>query len=302
MPALSRPSHLLLVAAVGSALLLTGCAQSQDAEMTYDSWPAASESAAPTQDPAGQPIPLSSYFTAVDAPLIDGYAASVGEIAQPSADGTIVYDVAAGKPIALIASTETVPIIGRSEGWIRVMLPSRRSLPGVPGQPIHASVNGGTGWVKATDLNIQKASARLRVSKEDHRIEVLSPAGDQVITSFPATVGSDVPVGPTYVAPGSGVADCGPAPIQLTAQSETAATYRGQPVSPIFIAGPAPECSYTAQDGADMGPRMIQLSPENTRELAKYTAAGTFIDVIFSNAPRVPEAMFSASYRTEHSS
>jgi hypothetical protein len=301
MPPLSSPGRRLLVATVGTALLLTGCTQSPGAQMTYDSWPATSESPTSAHDPAAPGIPLSNYFTTIDAPLMDGHAVSTGEIGQPSADRTIVYDGAAGKPMALLSSNETVPVVGRAEGWIRVMLPSRRSLPGGPREPLHASVNSGTGWIKGADLNIQRVGARLRVSKTDRRLDVLSPAGDKVLISFPATVGTDVPLGPTYVAPGSGSADCGVAPIKLTAQSETAATYLGQTVSPMFIAGPSPECSYTAQDGAAMAPRMIQLSTEHAKELAKCTPPGTFIDVVFSNAPRTPETV-AASFRTGASS
>jgi uncharacterized lipoprotein YajG len=49
--------------ALAAAFFLAGCTQSPDAQMTYDKLPAASESAAPTQDTVAAALPLSSYFT-----------------------------------------------------------------------------------------------------------------------------------------------------------------------------------------------------------------------------------------------
>jgi hypothetical protein len=280
---------------VAAALILTGCTQSPPAQMTYDTWPNASESAAPTQEAAGTAgLPMSSYSTVVDAPLMDRNAASTGEVAKPLTDSIAVHDSASGRPLALLSSAETVPVVGRSDGWVRVMLPSRRGLPGET--PLRATVNGSTGWVKEADVTIEKAEVRLRLSKAEQRIDVLTLKGDKVIASFPATIGSEVPFGPTYVAPGIGTAECGVAPVKLNFQSETTAGYRGQPVSPVFIFGPAPECNYTAQDGADMAPRIIQLSPENTKEIAKLATPGTFMDVVLSTPPPGAWAMISAGH------
>ncbi|KRF03236.1 hypothetical protein ASH00_15740 [Arthrobacter sp. Soil782] len=276
---MSPPRRRAVLAAI-TALILAGCAQVPSAVAPHDTRPPAESAPLPPADD----LPLSSYFTTVHTPLIDGAAAFTGEVARPN--GSITVHDNQGYPIATVSSEEALPVIGRSVGWIRVMLPSRRALPG-EGVP----VNGGTGWISESGVVIEKVAVRFRISLDEQRLDVLTPAGDRVTESFPALIGSEVPLGPTFVAPGGGVAECGTAPINLIAQSEVTASYRGQPVSPVFIAGPTPECGYTPQEIADIAPRSIQLAPEHLDELAALTVPGTFVGVVSASGPANSEPL-----------
>lgn len=285
MPRFKRFIAIPLITAT-AALLLAGCTQEPSAQMTPDVYepPAAARGTGDTGA-----LPLSSYYTTVDAPGIDGHASATGEIAHPSAEGAPVYDSASGKPIALLSATESVPVIERSDGWVRVLLPSRRSL---PDKPLRPTVNGATGWIEEGDLEIQKADVRLLINMGNERLDVITHNGGKVIASFPATIGADVPRGPTYIAPGIGVTECSVAPLKLSAQSDHDATYRGQPFSPTFIGSASSECAYTPKDAADMIPRMVQIAPEHLEELTKIAPAGTFIDIVVlkdgtSGAPKI---------------
>lgn len=279
------------------SLLLTGCAQPEaqpvPAEPSATSWavpttPPAdpSPTAAPEAGPQG--LPYLGYDTVVMTPLIDNAAQPTDETVRPAAQGTVVFDTVDGKALGILSSANVVPVIQRSPGWIRVMLPSRRMLPSVAraGERTLSRytpeqfVNRGTGWIREADAVIEKGAPRIYVSKETGQLDVFS-ADWQLLARYPANIGADVPVGPTYIAPGGGVAACGKAkPIMLSAQSETKATYRGQSISPIFIDGPSPECTHSAQDLADMTPRMIQLSPENAVSLAVFLKPGAYVQIV----------------------
>lgn len=142
--------------------------------------------------------------------------------------------------------------------------------------------NGGTGWIREADVVIETGLPRLLVDKSAGQVQVISAAG-RIVSFFHATIGQDVPSGPTYIAPGVGVARCSPAaPIKLSAQSETKDGYRGQPISPIWIDGPSPDCTYPAQDAAEMSLRMIQLSPEDALSLAALVLPGVHVDIVDS--------------------
>lgn len=262
---------------LAAAVLLAGCSAPA---------PPAAESVAP---PPAAELPVLNYFTVVMSPLIDGNAARTGQIARPSAEKITVFDAAGGKPLALLPSVESVPVVGRADGWVRVMLPSRRMLPSakpartavVSGGAAEDFVNRGTGWVREADVNITKDMARIAISRADNRLYLVSPAGRR-FASYPATIGADVPNGPTYVSPGNPVAGgcVDTPPVQLSTQSETTESYRGLAFSPIFIAGPRLQCNSTAEEMADTVLRMVQISPEDAKSLASFLIAGMEVDIV----------------------
>ncbi len=269
-------------AILAAAVLLAGCAAPG---------PPAAESA--TQLPAAAPsaaeLPVLSYFAVVMAPHIDGYAARTGQIARPRTEKIAVFDAAGGKPLALLPAAESVPVVGRAEGWVRVMLPSRRILPSarpsgiavIPGRDAGYAVNGATGWVKESDVDVVKDMARIEINRGTHLMRLISHTG-LAFESYPVTVGADVPNGPTYVSSGSGVAGgcVDTPPVQLTAQSETADGLRGQSVSPVFIAGPRAECDYSTGDLADAARDAIRISAADAKSLAAFLLPGMEIDII----------------------
>lgn len=270
-------SPWIRVAVLMAAVLLAGCAAP------------APPAAAPVAPLPVAELPVLSYFTVAMSPLIDGYAARTGQIAQPRSEKIPVFDAAGGRPLALLPSAESVPVVGRAEGWVRVMLPSRRMWPSakpaggvvVSGGESEDSVNGGTGWVKESDVDIKKEMARIAISRADRRLYLVSHAGNR-FASYPATIGSDVPNGPTYVSSGSGVAGgcVDTPPVQLSVQSETADGFCGQSVFPIFIAGPDSQCNYTTEDMSDAARGMVQLSPSDAKSLAAFLIPGMEVDIV----------------------
>lgn len=286
------------VLVIAAALLLSGCSQLPEGPTASpDTTPQVTAPAAIT--PGAAPVELQDlrYETVAMTPVIDGDARPTGEVAQPGASKVTVFDAVDGNPLALLSPAESVPVIAHSPGWVRVMLPSRRLLPtqarpkgGVtaPDRVLKQFVNRGTGWIKTSEVTIKTGLPRVFVSKDNNRLEVISAAG-RPLAVYHANIGAGVPEGPTFISSGIGVAaGCGDAaPIKLSAQSETEDGYRGQPVSPVFIAGPSAECSYTAQDVADMKPRMIQLSPADATQLASFLQPGIEVDVVAYVQPEV---------------
>lgn len=284
-----RTARLAAFTVLGS-LIITGCAQAQAQPIPAE--PAATWAAptAPATPVAPQyDLPGLSYETVVMTPSVDGFATATGEVARASVAKVAVHDAVHGNALGLLPATETVPIIQRTHGWVRVMLPSRRALPtrahgrgGQTSSKLQQSqpINGGTAWIWEADVVIETGLPRLLVDKTAGQVQAISAAG-QLLALFPATIGQDVPSGPTYIAPGVGVAGCSPAaPIKLSAQSETKDGYRGQPISPIWIDAPSPDCTYSAQDAAEMAPRMIQLSLEDAIRLAALLKPGVHVDIV----------------------
>jgi hypothetical protein len=287
-----RQRLLTLGAVLVSAVLLAGCSAAP-VDNSGTAFPV-------TTPPPGTPfpeLPTLSYFTVAKTPVIDGAAAPTGEVAQPRSSKITVFDAVDGKTIAFLPSAESVPVVGHAPGWVRVMLPSRRVLPSqakrtggvaVPSGSLKESVNQGTGWIQQPDVTLTSDLPTVVVSRAAGAVYVVNHAGLR-IASYPATIGGGVPYGPTYISPGSGVAaGCGDAPpVQLSAQSETSDSFRGQNVSPIFIGGPSPQCTYTAEEIAENAPRMIQLTPADALDLAKLLRPGLLVDVIGKPKPVV---------------
>ena len=76
-----------------------------------------------------------------------------GEVIHPKKD-LIVYDSVNGTPIAMlpqeqISSPTWVPVIDRKGDWARILLPTRP--------------NGASGWVKASEQNVEPAQNNYRV-------------------------------------------------------------------------------------------------------------------------------------------
>lgn len=118
-------ARLVAFTVLGS-LILTGCAQPQAPPVPTEStttWAAPTAPAAPAAPQYG--LPDLSYETVVMTPGVDGFATATGEVARASAAKVTVHDAAHGNALGLLPATETVPIIQRTDGWVRVLLPSR---------------------------------------------------------------------------------------------------------------------------------------------------------------------------------
>lgn len=292
MSARKLKAKVAAITLLGS-LLLTGCAQPEaqpaPAEPSATSW------AIPTSPPAAAPqeLPYLGYESVVMTPAADNAARPTGASARPTAQGAVVFDAVDGRALGILASINVTPIVQRAPGWVRVMLPSRRMLPGQARSGDRALtrytpepyVNRGTGWVREADVVVETGLPRVFVNKTTGELAVVR-ADEQLVAKYPAKIGQDVPTGPTYIPGGPGSNACGKAaPIMLSAQSETQDGYRGQSVSPIFINGPSPECTYSAQDVADMTPRMIQLSPDDAISLAALVKPGVYVHVVGGKSP-----------------
>lgn len=287
------------VLTVAAILILSGCAQSPSVSSPASApAPVPSETApqeGPTVSSPASALPTLGYSAIVMTPVVDGSAAPTGEVAQPRAPQAVVYNKANGAPLALLPSIESVPVVGRVPGWVRVLLPSRRMLPSqsrptggvtAPRGTLGGMVNRGTGWIKVADLTITTGLPRVFVNKAQHRVDVVA-ADNTSLVAFAANIGAGVPEGPTFIGPGTGVASgCGDAaPIMLSAQSETEDGYRGQSISPIFIAGNTPACSYSPADFADMTPRMVQMSASDVEHLAPFLRPDIQVDIVSGAEP-----------------
>lgn len=297
MPILSNRVTRSVAAAVTTAFVLAGCAQAPaDVQPAPENTPSAtaSPSAPAVAPPSAMEPPTLDYSTVTMTPAVDGGVAPTGSVAVAKAAKVGVYDAAGGTLLGLLPATEPVPVVEHAPGWVRVLVPSRRVLPSqaratggviVPDGNLRDFINRGTGWVLESDVTITTGLPRVFVNKADQRVEVIRADG-RALAVYSANIGAGVPEGPTFVASGTGhSAGCGDAvPIKLSAQSETEDGYRGQAVSPLFIAGPSLSCNYSAKDVADMTPRMIQLSPADATQLATLVQPGVQVDIV-SGAP-----------------
>ncbi|MEW1813023.1 hypothetical protein AB0284_20265 [Pseudarthrobacter phenanthrenivorans] len=260
----------------------------------------------PASDMFSVPVlPASDMFSVLQAPLMDGAAHFTGEtasIANRDYDFTELFDAPAGKSIGSLDRDQVVPVVGRATApapagveilhgqvrgeWIRVMLPSRVSLPSTADDQLRPHINEGTAWVWGGDVKVNASKTHIYVDKAGGTVTVGNLGGDR-IASFPASIGASVPLGPTFIATGSmPTSACSGGPVKfLSAQGTNADGLQGQSVNPTAFMGPGEDCFTGAGDLTSVLPNMIRLSPADEAELAKYAAPGTPIDVIDSLAP-----------------
>ncbi|WP_018771451.1 hypothetical protein [Arthrobacter sp. 162MFSha1.1] len=250
-------------------------------------------------------LPMSDMFAVLPAPLMDGAAHFTGEtasVANPDYDYVELFDAPAGKSIGGLDRDQFVPVVGRavaaapagvealhgqvSGEWIRVMLPSRVSLPSTADDQLRPHINEGTAWVWGGDVKVNASKTHIYVDKAGGTVTVGNLGGDR-IASFTASIGASVPLGPTFIATGSmPTSTCSGGPVKfLSAQGINADGLQGQSVNPTAFMGPGEDCFTGPGDLTSVLPNMIRLSPADEAVLAKYAAPGTPIDVIDSLAP-----------------
>lgn len=290
-----RPALPLSVLGLAAALVLAGCAPAPGSATAVTS-------PAPTaSQPAPSPVitAASDMFSTLNAPRMDASADFTGQIVtSASADPEAslpVYDAPGGAQLAWLASDQSLPVVGHavgkspsgvhnvtSGGWTRVMLPSRRSLPSQTAEQNRPFINQGTGWVWDADVTTSASNTHIFVNASARNVTVGSLDGTWSKT-FPAEIGANVPVGPTFLATGAAPeTPCGDVALTfLSAQGTSADSLSGQSVNPTAIAGLSDDC-VTATGGSMAAalPNMVRLTPDDAQEFATYAVAGTPVDVI----------------------
>jgi len=292
----------LTILGIAAVLTMTGCAPAPGAA------PASSAPASASQDLTGLPgvsggTSASDLFSVVYAPRMDADAVFTGQIVHSaSADPTIsvqVYDAPGGAPLTWLDHSMALPVNGHATGnapsgvhaatggWTRIMLPSRRSLPSQTPAGLLPYINQGTGWVWDADVATSgAANTRVFVDKAAGSVTIGS-VDNAWHKSFPAVIGTNVPVGPTFIAsPVYPPAPCGDLSLTLmAAQGTNADSLPGQSVNPTAIAGPSEHClADGGKDLTDALPNMVRLSPADAQELESHVVPGTPVDVVSADA------------------
>lgn len=239
-----RRSHRTAAAVAASLLLLAGCSGgSPDPEPATASPPAPSPAAEPTVDPPPPPadcaaaegeLPEATTFTVVrGAPLWD-------DTQWPTQTVTLPQDTAgcaepggpalAWVPAQQLGAPGVYPVVETSEGWVRVLIPSRAGLPAEGGP-----VNGSSLWLPAAATVSGRVSHRATIDLSDRTLTLETAAGE-VLRTLPVAIGrpeTPTPQGLQYVL--SAFSD----PAQpfseviygLSTHSETLDTYSGGPAT-----------------------------------------------------------------------
>ncbi|MGO4856276.1 hypothetical protein [Arthrobacter sp. 2MCAF14] len=298
----ARAAFPLTILGIAAALTMSGCAPALTAA------PASNAPAAAGQDLTGLQggnagTSASNLLSVVNAPRMDGGSVFTGQIVHDgSPDPTVsvqVYDAPGGAPLAWLDHSQSLPVIAHATGnapkgvsattggWTRIMLPSRRSLPSQTPAGLLPYINQGTGWVWDADVAVAgAANTRVIVNKTAGTVTVGS-VDNTSHKSFPAVIGTNVPVGPTFIAsPAYPPAPCGDLSLTLmAAQGTNADSLPRQTVNPTAIAGPSEHClAEGGMDLTDALPNMVRLSPADARELESRIVPGTPVDVISADA------------------
>lgn len=294
---------------VFAALALVGCGSPATTQGDAAPAPAAVDTApvaaAPADPPFSKPVlPMADMFSTIQAPLMDNSAHFTGEVVSPastSGDFVELFDKPGGSLIGGLSAGQTVPVVKHAVapgpegsgapygtpptgGWLRVILPSRVSLPSTADAELRPHINEGTAWVWARDVKAVASKTHVFIDKATQRVTVGSVTG-ALYASFPASIGANVPTGPTFVATSSASeSTCSGGPsILVSAQGTNADGFQGQSVNPVFIMGLGDDCFSGPTGMTSALPNVIRMSPADSKQLAMFAAApGTPIDIIAS--------------------
>ena len=134
------------------------------------------------------------------APEDDG-SGTVESIVQLAPKGAVVHaapgrDVIGLLPGITLMDDTAIPVTDRDGGWLRVMLPSRLSLPSEGGV-----VNGATGWIHVSDVaDLVPRTHDVVVDLVAHTVTVNGPDGSVTVPTRHGAPESPTPPGRTYVA------------------------------------------------------------------------------------------------------
>ncbi|MCX6463304.1 MAG: L,D-transpeptidase [Pseudonocardiales bacterium] len=182
---------------------------------------AGTEQAGGAVDLAALPV-ADTYATVQGAPADPAPEATTdGTVAHPLRD-TPVHDAPGGTPIARVEPTQFgdvwFPVIGRDGEWVQVLLPSRPT--------------GGTGWIRAADLDTATTPYRIAVHLGSRTLELFRDG--EVVEEWSVGVGASdtpTPTGRTFLLgaftdPGQ---DFSPVILPLGTHSPTLDSYGGGP-------------------------------------------------------------------------
>ena len=176
----------------------------------------------------------STHTTITTAPLdADPFAATDGLVVHPRAQ-TALYSAPEGEPFAKIGPTQFgptwLPVVGRSDGWVQVLLPSKP--------------NRSTGWLRDDGLDRASSAYLIRVHTGSRTIELFQQG--KSLGRWKAGVGAKntpTPPGRTFLL-GSIVdpkRSASPIVLPLGAHSPTLDTYGGGPGTVAIHGWPRPD-------------------------------------------------------------
>jgi len=236
--------------------------------------------------------------------------------ARAGADPTIsvqVYDAPGGAPLTWLDHSMALPVVGHATGnapsgvhattggWTRIMLPSRRSLPSKTPADLLPYINQGTGWVWDADVATTTIDTRILVNKMEGSVTLFA-LDNAWHETFPAVIGANVPVGPTFIAsPVYPPAPCGDLSLTLMAAQGTNADVlprQDEAVNPTAIAGPSDHCiAEGGKDLTDALSNMVRLTPADAKELDSLIVPGTPIDVV--SADMAPDGTANGAVKSQ---
>lgn len=151
-------------------------------------------------------------------------APAASQVARPSGPVEVFPEPGAGTPDMTLppttsfGSARALLVVGRVDGWLEVLLPTRP--------------NGSTGWIRADGVAVRSVGFEVRVDLSDRSLEVLD-AGRSVLRT-PVAIGTPAAPTPTgrfslvdKVDTGSTSSPYGPFALGLSAHSEVLTQFGG---------------------------------------------------------------------------
>ena len=172
----------------------------------------ADEEPTPTPSPTPTSPPPVQVASRADLELIDPWSITptapeddgtgdVDSVVHLGPSGAVVHaapgrDVIGLLPGITLMDDTAIPVTDQDGDWLRVMLPSRLSLPSQDG-----AVNGATGWIHVSDVaEVTPSTHAVVVDLVAHTVTVTGPDGTVTVPTRHGAAESPTPPGRTYLA------------------------------------------------------------------------------------------------------
>lgn len=177
-------------------------------------------------------VSSTTHTTIAEAPLdAQPFAATDGLVVHPRTE-TALYDAPNGDAIAKVGPQQFgptwLPVVGRSDGWVQVLLPSRP--------------NRSTGWMREKGLDRAKSSYLIRVHTKSRTLQLFHRGRSQGVWKVAVGVKkTPTPAGRTFVL-GSFIDSLQASPVilPLGVHSPTLDTFGGGPGTVAIHGWPRP--------------------------------------------------------------